>query len=59
MNATLAELKLVPDQPSEPVALWEAIKRLDNLVVNNTVEVSPQHSLTRPVSFQLDWNQTS
>lgn len=41
MNATLAELKLHPDQPSEPAALWEAIRRLDNRVVNNTVEVSP------------------
>ncbi|XP_035519035.1 multimerin-2a [Morone saxatilis] len=28
-----------PPQPSDNSALWEAIKRLDNMVVNNTVKV--------------------
>ncbi|XP_056903697.1 multimerin-2-like isoform X2 [Takifugu flavidus] len=50
MNTTLAELKLVvnqpteaeaePPQPSDPTALWEAIKRLDDMMVNNTVNVN-------------------
>lgn len=53
MNATLTELKLEPDQlsedhvpapepprPSDASALWEAIARLDNMVVNNTVKVA-------------------
>lgn len=53
MNATLTELKLDPDQltedhvpapelpqPSDASALWEAIGRLDNMVVNNTVKVA-------------------
>ncbi|KAM9847572.1 LOW QUALITY PROTEIN: multimerin-2-like [Aulostomus maculatus] len=55
MNATLAELKLDQDQPLEDQledqppsslpqtpddsAVWEAIERLDNMVVNNTVKV--------------------
>ncbi|XP_041803385.1 multimerin-2a isoform X2 [Chelmon rostratus] len=52
MNATLADLKLDQDQipevqlrspgPLQPAgasALWEAIERLDNMVVNNTVKV--------------------
>lgn len=52
MNATLAELKLDQDQspeeplppprspqPSDASTLWEAIDRLDNMVVNNTVKV--------------------
>lgn len=69
MNATLAELKLVPDQPSEPRALWEAIRRLDHMVVNNTVEVSPSlggantpdqssGTGTRLEPDQIDRNQT-
>lgn len=53
MNATLTELKLDPDQltedhfpapelpqPPHTSALWEAIGRLDNMVVNNTVKVA-------------------
>lgn len=28
-----------PPQPSDTSALWEAIERLDNMVVNNTVKV--------------------
>ena len=28
-------------QPSDTSALWEAIERLDNMVVNNTVKVCP------------------
>lgn len=49
MNATLTQLKLDQDQPTEDhlpppepsdtSALWEAIRRLDNMVVNNTVKV--------------------
>lgn len=56
MNATLAELKLdldqpreaeaEPSQPSEPTVLQEAIKRLDNMVVDNTVKVSLSHAIT-------------
>lgn len=56
MNATMAELKLdldqpteakaEPSQPSDPIALREAIKRLDNMVVNNTVKVSLSHVIT-------------
>uniref|UniRef100_A0A8D2ZTI6 EMI domain-containing protein n=1 Tax=Scophthalmus maximus TaxID=52904 RepID=A0A8D2ZTI6_SCOMX len=55
MNATLSELKLEQDQqledrppltppppppPSDSSPLWEAIERLDNMVVNNTVKVN-------------------
>ncbi|KAM7385160.1 hypothetical protein PAMP_001256 [Pampus punctatissimus] len=51
MNASLSELMLDQDQmthlsppslpqPSHDSALWEAIERLDNMVVNNTVKVS-------------------
>lgn len=32
---------LQPDAPSETVALWEAVTRLDNMVVNNTMKVGP------------------
>lgn len=56
MNTTLAELKLVvnqpteaeaePPQPSDPTALWEAIKRLDDMMVNNTVNVSRSQPIT-------------
>jgi len=53
VNATLAELKLNQDEirdeelddqplpPSDVAAVWEAITRLDNMVVNNTVKVRP------------------
>lgn len=56
MNATLAELKLVvnqpteegaePPQPSNPTALWEAITKLDVMMVNNTVNVSRSQPIT-------------
>lgn len=51
MNSSLLNLKLDQDQmwedlqrfvsppPVNPLALWEAITRLDNKVVNNTVKV--------------------
>uniref|UniRef100_A0A8C6TF27 EMI domain-containing protein n=1 Tax=Neogobius melanostomus TaxID=47308 RepID=A0A8C6TF27_9GOBI len=45
MNRSLSELKLDPKQPSsaaqgsETSALWRAVERLDNRVVNNTVKV--------------------
>lgn len=29
----------LPLQPSDTSALWEAVERLDNMVVNNTVKV--------------------
>ncbi|KAM7408233.1 hypothetical protein PAMA_002095 [Pampus argenteus] len=51
MNTSLSELMLDQDhmtplappslpQPSHDSALWEAIERLDNMVVNNTVKVN-------------------
>ena len=59
MNATLTELKLDQDQdqdqaqapeedqppplPSDTSALWTAVERLDNMVVNNTVKVGPNN----------------
>uniref|UniRef100_A0A8D3C6G4 EMI domain-containing protein n=1 Tax=Scophthalmus maximus TaxID=52904 RepID=A0A8D3C6G4_SCOMX len=67
MNATLSELKLEQDQqledrppltppppppPSDSSPLWEAIERLDNMVVNNTVKVGP--SETNVQQLRLD-----
>lgn len=56
MNATLAELKLEvnqpteaeaePLQPPEPTALWGAIEQLDDMMVNNTVNVSHSQPIT-------------
>lgn len=34
-----------PPQPSDTSALWEAIERLDDMVVNNTVKVKTHLSL--------------
>ncbi|CDQ61151.1 unnamed protein product [Oncorhynchus mykiss] len=40
MNATLSDMKLEQDRLSGDSAVWEAIARLDNKVVNNTVRVN-------------------
>ncbi|XP_035857790.1 multimerin-2 isoform X3 [Sander lucioperca] len=40
-DKTVEELgpRLLPPQPSDTAALWEAVERLDNMVINNTVKV--------------------
>ncbi|XP_051232746.1 multimerin-2a [Dicentrarchus labrax] len=48
-----------PLQPSDNSALWEAIKRLDNMVVNNTVKVDglmEDMEVTSGNVYQLRWD---
>lgn len=48
-----AEAQLHPQQPADNTALWDAITRLDRMVVNNTVKVRPIRTRSAPVRPEL------